>query len=373
MSRIWKGLGKIAFAAATLFTAQQALANGTAADTTVSNTVTVNYSISGTPQTPVPSTVTFKVDRKIDVVVAEIGAADTEVVPSATNQVTSFTVTNASNATIDIALSTLLDLTTGPRANTANFTATNVRIYLDNGDATFNIGTDTLVTHLDAVEATIDGNPTAGIRTIFVVADIPAGLNNNDLEVVTLTAGARQNDSAATLGAVFTDDAATPDDKDTVQNVFADGDGPASDDANRDGKHSDDDGYKVVVTALTVTKSVSTINHMIGGDTITTNPKAIPGALLEYCVLMNNTGGTAATAVTFSDVLPAEVTYEPGTMLSGTTCVGAATAEDDNATDADDSDGFGANYNAGTTTVAGAVTTIAGGTTAAIKFRVKVK
>jgi len=372
MSRIWKGLGKVVIAAATLFTAQQALANGTAADTTVSNTVSVDYSISGTPQTQVQSVVTFKVDRKIDVVVAEIGAADTEVVPSATNQVTSFTVTNASNATIDIALSTLLDLTTGPRGNTATFTATNVRIFLDNGDATFNAGTDTLVTHLDAVEATIDGNPTAGIRTIFVVADIPAGLVNNDLEVVTLTAGARQNDAAATLGAVFTDDSATPDDKDTVQNVFADGDGPASDDANRDGKHSDDDGYKVVVTALTVTKSVSTINHMIGGDTITTNPKAIPGAVLEYCLFLENTGAIATTDVIFSDVLPAEVTYETGTLLSGTTCVGAATSEDDNATDADDTTGIGANYN-GTTTVAGTVDSIAAGATAAIKFRVKVK
>lgn len=373
MNRIWKGLGKVAVAAATLLCAQQALANGTAADTTVSNTVSVDYSISGTPQTQVQSTVTFKVDRKIDVVVAEVGTADTEVVPSATDRVTTFTVTNASNTSLDIALSTLLDLTTGPRGNTANFTATNVRIYLDNGDGNFTVADGGAITHLDNVEATVDGNPTAGIRTIFVVADIPAGLNNNDVEVVTLTAGARVNDGAGTLGAVFTDDSGSADNKDTVQNVFADGDGPASDDANRDGKHSDDDAYKVVLTALTVAKSVATISHMIGGDTITTNPKAIPGAVLEYCVLMTNSGSQAATAVTLSDVVPAQVTYETGTLLSGTTCVGAATAEDDDNAGADDTDGFSATYTSGTTTVSGVVATIPAGESRAIKFRVKVK
>lgn len=378
MSRIWKGLGKTAIAMATLFTAQQAVAQvntsaGTLADTTVSNTVSVDYAIGGVGQAQVQSTVTFKVDRKINIIVAEVGTADTEVVPSASDRVTAFTVTNASNVNIDVALSTLLDLTTGPRGNTANFTATNVRIYLDNGDGNFTVADGAAITHFDNLERTADGNPTAGIRTFFVVADIPAGLNNNDVEVVTLTAGARQMDGTGAVGAVFTDDAGIADDKDTVQTVFADADGPATDDANRDGKHSDDDAYKVVLTALTVAKSVATINHTIGGDTIVVNPKAIPGAVLEYCLLMTNSGAVPATAVTLSDAVPAQVTYEAGTMVSGTTCVAAATAEDDDNAGADDTDGFSARYISGTTTVSGVVDTIPAGETRALKFRVKVK
>lgn len=374
MINFWKSLGKVAIAAASLLTAQQTMAAGTAADTTVSNTVTVNYSISSTPQTAVQSTVTFKVDRKIDVVVAEVGTADLDVVPGATDRALAFTVTNASNATIDVALSTLLDLATGPRGDAANFTATNVRIYLDNGNGTFSLAgnEDVAVTRLDGLLPTADGNPTQGIKTIFVVADIPAGLNNGDAEVVTLTAEARQFDNNnATLGAAFSNDSAIADDPATVQNVFADGDGPATGDADRDGRHSDDDTYQVVITALNVAKSVSTISHTIGADTVTTNPKAIPGAVMEYCILLTNSGAQAATSVALTDTLPSEVTYEPNTMLTGANCAGAATAEDDDNSDGGDADGFTANVTAGVLT--GAVTQVNAGATAAIKFRVKVK
>lgn len=384
MINIWKGLGKAAFAAATLLCAQVASAqtagtsNGTEANTLVTNSVTVNYKIATVDQTPVTSNVTFRVDRKVNVVVAEVGTTDTTVVPGATNQVTTFTVLNASNAIIDINLTAALDLATGPRGQTQSFTATNVRIFRDaNANGTFESGTDVDITanpFLDEVEVTADGNATAGLRTIFIVADIPGGATNNQVEVVSLTGEARAGGAAATLGTAFTNDAATADDKDVVQNVFADAAGPATGDATRDGKHSDDDAYLVQVTALVVTKTVETVSDPFGG---TTNPKAIPGAVLRYCVRMTNNGGQAATDVVLSDLVPAQTTYATGTLQSGVgnglACTGATTAEDDDATGADDTDGFAASYTSGTTTVAGTVASLAAGQTAAIRFNVTVK
>jgi uncharacterized repeat protein (TIGR01451 family) len=384
MNKLWKGLGRAAVAAATLLCAQAASAqtagtsNGTAADTTVTNSVTVNYKIATVDQTPVTSNVTFKVDRKVNVVVAEVGTTDTQVVPGATNQVTTFTVLNASNAIIDINLAAALDLATGPRGQTQSFTATNVRIFRDaNANGTFESGTDVDITanpFFDEVEVTTDGSATNGLRTVFIVADIPGGATNGQVEVVSLTAQARVGGTASTLGAAFTNDSATADDKDVVQNVFADGDGPATDDANRDGKHSDDDAYLVTVTALTVAKTVEVISDPINN---TTNQKAIPGAVVRYCVLMTNNGGQAATDVVLSDVVPTELTYVTGSIQSGAgvgmTCAGATTSEDDNATDADDTDGFAASFNAGTFTVSGTVTTLPAGQVAAIRFNATVK
>lgn len=385
MNEIWKGLGKAAIAAATLFCAQAASAqtagtsNGTAANTTVTNSVSVNYKIATVAQTQVTSNVTFKVDRKVNVVVAEVGTTDTQVVPNATNQVTTFTVLNASNAIIDINLTAALDLATGPRGQAQSFTATNVRIFRDaNANGTFDSGTDVDITanpFFDEVEVTTDGSATNGLRTVFIVADIPSA-TNNQVEVVSLTAQARAGGTASTLGAAFTNDDSTPDDKDVVQNVFADGDGPATDDASRDGKHSDDDAYLVTVTALTVAKTVEVISDPFNGSG--GNQKPIPGAVVRYCVLMTNNGVQDATDVALSDVVPAELTYATGTIKSGAgagmTCAGATTDEDDDATaGGGDGDGFDASYSAGSLTVAGLIGTLPAGHAAAVRFNATVK
>ena len=52
----------------------------------------------------------------------------------------------------------------------------------------------------------------------------------------------------------------------------------------------------------------------------TTNPKVIPGALIEYCVLVTNSGVAAASAVVATDPIPSNLTYQAGTITSGTTC-----------------------------------------------------
>lgn len=87
--------------------------------------------------------------------------------------------------------------------------------------------------------------------------------------------------------------------------------------------------------------SVTKISSVLSDGVSVTNPKAIPGATVRYCILISNPGSGTATGLTVADAIPATVTYVPGTILSGSSCASAATAEDDNAAGADESDPFG--------------------------------
>jgi uncharacterized repeat protein (TIGR01451 family) len=99
---------------------------------------------------------------------------------------------------------------------------------------------------------------------------------------------------------------------------------------------------------LTVTKTSSVVSDPLRG---TTNPLAIPGATLRYCVLITNAGPSNASVVNGVDLVPASSTYVPDSMLSGTSCAGAATAEDDNSSGGDESNPMGASASGSTLTM----------------------
>lgn len=122
------------------------------------------------------------------------------------------------------------------------------------------------------------------------------------------------------------------------------------------------------VAVLGVTKVSTLISDPTNG---TTNPRAIPGAVMEYCILVQNPGSGTATNVVGTDTIPAALTYTAGSLLSGTSCAGAATAEDDDAAGADETDPYGA-------AVAGAVltaraTSLGPSASFALKFRTTIK
>ena len=116
------------------------------------------------------------------------------------------------------------------------------------------------------------------------------------------------------------------------------------------------------VPALLVTKTSSVLSDPVN----TANPKAIPGAALRYCILVTNPGTLASTAIAATDLLPAGITYTPGTARSGATCAAAATVEDDNASGADETDPYGVSFVTGTLTAT--ATTLAPAASFAITF-----
>lgn len=298
-----RGCATGAIAIGTL-TATPALAAGTAAGTPIQNTVSVAYSVGGIAQTAATATDQFVVDRKVDVLVTRVDNIPTPVTPGAVNQAVSFRVENLSNATLDFELSTLQVASGSPAGITGNdsFDVTGpLTYYRDmNGDDTFNAG-DMLITHLDALD------PDTPVTVHVVAAAIPVGLENGALAAVTLTATGRENNNGTGLGTALTQSSGNNADPMVVDTIFVNLSGLATDD------------YRVLTAALAASKS-STI---IAGTGPFAAGAAIPGATVEYCITVSNTGGGAeATGVTITDELPDEVTYLGafGVRVGGANC-----------------------------------------------------
>jgi uncharacterized repeat protein (TIGR01451 family) len=350
MKRVSHWLGAGSLLVLSTLAATPAMASGTTAGSTITNTVQVNYQVGGVAQTAVSASDTFTVDRKVNVTVAEVGTTTVSVSPGQTSAVTTFSVTNLSNATLDFALTAAQQTGgAGAHSNTDNFDVTNVKVYVDtNGNGTYDAG-DTQVTYLDELAADTS-------KTVFVVSDIPVNRVTGDVAVVTLTATGREGGAAGTQGAALVQ--TTTANTAAMDTVFADGAGAT--DAARDASFSAKDDYTVLAAALTVTKVSSVISDPLNG---TTNPKLIPGAVVQYCITVKNAaGGASATGINVSDLLPTTTTYQSSTgilvngTVTGTTCNADGTA--------------GGNFAAGTVTAT--IPTVAAGDARTVVFRVTI-
>lgn len=355
---------KLAIAGLLSLGAQQAFAVGTTAGTDISNTASVDYTVGGVNQPDVNSnTVVFETDRRINFTVVESGAADTLVSPGSTAQILTFTLTNTSNSVQDFRFLAANDLNGTAHGGTDNFDATAVTVYADtNNNGVYDPLTDTV--------AFLDEVPADATRTVFIVANIPTGRANGDIAAYSLV-GIAANGGATGLGAdaVQTAGAETAG---TIDTVFADaaGDGSVVD-AARDGRASDDDAYRVNTAAITVVKSSRVISDPFNG---TTNPKRIPSSVIEYCIEVTNAaGGAAATNIVVADSIAAQpVTFVSGSIRTGSSSCTATDGalEDDNATDADETDLNGGNFASNTAT--GIFPNLAAGATARVQFRVTI-
>lgn len=286
-------------------------AAGTNAGTSILNTATADYQVGGVTQTPLSASDTFVVDRKISLTVAEVGTSTTVTVPGRVNAVTSFTLTNTSNSPLDFNLTATQTVGgTASHGGTDNFDLSSVTIFRDvDNSGTLNVG-DVVVTYIDELA------PDTSVR-LFVAGNIPLGLATGDVANVRLTATAREGGGAAILGAALTE--STTQSNSVMDTVFADGTGVA--DGNRDAAHSDDDDYTVSTATLTVIKTSKVVSDPVNG---TTMPKMIPGAVVEYCIAVQNApGGAWATNIDATDVLPAGLTFSAGTILVNGTLTGS--------------------------------------------------
>jgi uncharacterized repeat protein (TIGR01451 family) len=278
--------------------AAPAFAAGTAAGTIISNTVTVEYQVAGIDQADETASDNITVDRKVDLDVARTDNTATSVTPGSTSQAVTFQIENLSNDTLDFELGAAQTATGSPAgiSGTDGFNVTApFTYYLDDGDGVFN-GGDTAITHLDALA------PDTPVTVHTVAASVPAGVANATIAAVTLTATAKEADNGAALGSNLTEAATNTAGEDTI---FADGSGAT--DGSRDAAFSATDDFVV----LTATLSAAKTSQIVSGDFGT--GAAIPGATIEYCVAVTNAaGGSAASNITISDTLPAEVSYDSG-------------------------------------------------------------
>jgi uncharacterized repeat protein (TIGR01451 family) len=320
MIRTIKLLATASCVALSALGATGALAAGTTAGNTISNTATVNYTIGGTAQAPVSNTPTvFTVDRKVVFRVDETAPiATTQVAPGQAVAVTTFTVSNTSNATMDFGLSIPAQQVggAGAHSNTDNFDVTTPALFADtNGNGVYDAGTDLAITYLDEVLADTS-------RTVFIVAGIPSGRATGDVAAVSLLAQARDGGVATTQGAV----AANTGGANTagVDTVLADTAYDALNTAS-DGLGTAKDDYTVSAANVTVAKTVKIISDPINTPA---NAKMIPGAVIEYCVIVSNTGAATAQPTTITDPVPTTLTIDATSLrVNGTATAGVCNAD----------------------------------------------
>jgi uncharacterized repeat protein (TIGR01451 family) len=351
MNRSVRLLASASVLAAAGFSANPAFAAGTAAGTTVTNTVTLDYKVGGVSQNPITATDTFTVDRKVDVNVVENGSSTTTVSPGQESVVTSFIVSTASNAPIDLAIAaSQLSGGTAAHGGTDNFNVTDLQVYRDsNNNGAYDSGVDAVLTYFDQVVP--DTN-----LTVFVVAKVPLGRSTGDVAGVRLTATAAEATAAGSQGATIVQ--TTGANTSGMDTVFADG--TTGGNTARDGIHFAEDDYTVLAATLTATKTSRVISDPVSG---LVDPKMIPGAVVEYCIAVANASGSAtASNVNVTDTLPATTTYQSsfGIKLNGT--VTGSTCNADGTSGGTYADGV----------VGGQLTDIAGGVARTLVFRVTV-
>ncbi|MHA7818785.1 MAG: hypothetical protein ACX930_03945 [Erythrobacter sp.] len=365
-------LGAVSALALIAMTGTPALAVGTTAGTDITNNVSVTFQVGGEDQIAATDSDTFTVDRRIDVNVNFTGATPVSVSPDQDQAALAFDVTNLSNATVDLDLSTVL--INGTAANISNF-----EIYLDaDGDGVLGAGELAAgpITYLDEVLAD-DGSGTETV-SVIVVADIDANAVDGDVFDLVLVADAHEAGGIGALGAGISDTSGA--NTAGVDTVFADGNGGTGEEIDNDGAHSDVGQFEVAGALISVVKSSRIISDPVNG--VSPNAKAIPGAVIEYCIAVSNgVDAATATAVNVADDLPADVTFTPGDFgifVNGTatidssgptpvaTCSGGA-----------DGEGTTASFTAGGGTggldlISGTLNDIPASTTTSLYFRVTI-
>jgi len=313
-------------------------AQNTPSGTSISNTATVTYAVNTVNQTPVSASTSFLVDTVINLNVT--GAVTYNVTPGALAQVATYTVTNTSNITSDFTLGV-----TNQTAAANDFDMNTLVIHVDNGDNVYNAVDDTATS--------ITGLGSGLSRTVFVTGDVPGAATNNQDAPVRLTATAIDPGTSV----AWVNDASA-DNPAVVQIVVA------------SAAKFVDDTFHIQTATLGVTKSSAVITDNLVPPS--PNPKAIPGATVEYTISIANTGSQAATLQTLSDALPAATTFRaddyPGAMdvsiQIGANPVAYCTS---------DADADGCVLTGTTLTVgAPAITSVAAGSTVVVKFRVTI-
>ena len=331
---------------------QVAHATGTTAGTSVSNTATVNYNVGGVAQAPVTSAPTsFVVDNKIDLTVTEVGGVATTVVPGQTAAVLTYLVSNTGNSPqgYQLSASNLGGTVLFTRTDNADFAGYSV--FVDsNANGVYNAGVD--------AAANIDSLAKDASVAVFVVVNIPNGATNAQVVNVRLQARAAV---PGTAGATLETQTAGADTV-GVDIVFAD--------AGRDATETADDQYFVASAALAISKTSSVISDPFNGAT---NPKAIPGATVEYVVTIANTGAATAGGISVSDTLNANLAFAQGAYAGATDVqiqVGASPATFCVAESGADSNADGCSRAGQTLTVnPTSAISVAAGQSATVRFR----
>lgn len=328
---------------------------GTNAGTPIENQATLSYTVGEVGQTDIlsdgdgdpdngpPSMTTFVVDTLADLSI--VGTDNTAA--AGVGQVLIFEITNDGNGTQAYAL----EVFTGDNGGDGDdFDMDNLKIYVDDGDGIVEAGGDDPLYTSASGDATRDVAADGTVK-VYLIADVPTDQPDSETASYTLEATTLHASTHASAGTVATDDGGSVDDTDTVQVVLIDGDAGAgvggSSDGAKNGQYLATAVYTVKAAGLTVAKTATVIWDPINDDS---NPKAIPGAYIEYSITISNAAGAATANLTgLADPLDtANVTFD-ALIDEATSTFGSMTYEVDNLTGFRVTDGSGRNPQVSTT------------------------
>lgn len=283
-------ISKIFFLVSSLLLSPVALAVGTGANSTITNTTNITFDTGVTIGETASGSVNFQVDEIIAATQTWQDGANVAVLSPDTNQVLSFLLANVGNGVETFALS-VNDALAGD-----NFDPTNPRIYFDNGNGTFDgIGTETL--YVPGVnDPVLDANNVDAI-VVYVLNDIPAALATANTGISRLVASSTTpGASGSAVGDILLGQG------DGGTDVVV---GTTTADVSADGT------YIVQGLAVNLVKSSDVIND---GSACTTGCVPLPGATVRYSIAVNVAGSGTAEALVITDVIPANTTYLPNTI-----------------------------------------------------------
>jgi uncharacterized repeat protein (TIGR01451 family) len=258
-----------------------ALAGGTAAGSNISSQATVTYFIGQVGRTQSSNIATAYVDEVIDV---NVLWQDTDAVlinPGGNSAVLAFKVTNAGNGTESFALSGSSSfVSSGP-------TVTLVGLYPDaNGNGLYDPGID--MPYIPGVnDPTLEADKSL---SVFVLNSIPSGVSAGDRVSSRLTATSKTGTGAPASIFVAAGDGGT----DAIV-------------GNSSGSATVTGTYLVSDSVLLLNQEVQITDHAGGQNPVT-------GAIITYLVTVTVRGSGTAEKVIITDSIPANTTYQPGTL-----------------------------------------------------------
>jgi uncharacterized repeat protein (TIGR01451 family) len=261
--------------------ANKAHAVGVPAGTSIDNTAQVTYQVGAVNATATSNTSSVMVAEILDVVVT-LQTPSVPVLAGATQRAMLFRVSNTGNG----AETFRLQMTSVLGGDEFDPTAAAPSIYFDSdasgdlspGDVPYTAGSNDPVLNADA------------FVTVLVINDIPGGVTDGNRGFSRLTATSRTG--TGTPGTSFA------------------GQGSSGTDAviGTTGGDSEATGqYLVAGIAVNAVKSAS-VADQFGGT------RPVPGARINYTIVVSASGTGTAAASVFNDDIPASTTYVPGTL-----------------------------------------------------------
>ena len=293
-------------------------AAGTGAGARIQNEVRASFSVAGESQPSIRAGVSFWVDELLDVSLVSVDAAPVPVTSPQSGAVQQYNLTNTGNGP------EAFRLAADGALPADDFDTAGVAIYLESnaqpglqlgpgGDLLYVPGANDPVLAADAS------------LTLYLGADVPAGLANDARSLARLRAVAR-----TIVDNAGTDDPTQPafpavGDSYPGQGATATGGSGqviamvGTSYALADPLFQDEHDFQVTASGVALTKTTLSVQDPSGGS------RVLPGSRVTYEILVDIEAGGAAAALQVNDVLPLELAYLPDSLA----VVGLPAGEED--------------------------------------------